>query len=256
MSNQNKNNDTELRFSNLENRLNAMERFVTPSHFKRVEIAPIFPIEHLPDDLQIRILAYLNKRDYLSCKIVCKQWDYVRHSVAVMRRQISTPVKQYIIRSRNYPSRYWHVRDPQCVRIEEQQHGTFQIVPALYRADDETNAVRWNQRRYNMTKEIVSFRCPLDGSFLRHAGYFLRKHRYEDSKLYRLDASFYMTKNEFFDCDDGGNSNGNKIDYYTFHSVNYDGCYISHRGFQLKIDNMNGSDLHKNDASFSLHIMP
>ena len=62
-----------------------------------------------------------------------------------------------------------------------------------------------------------------------------------------MDASFYMHKNEFFksNTEDGG------VDYYSFYSINYD-MHISHRGYVLKIDVARDSELHKNDATFTL----
>ena len=47
-----------------------------------------FPFEQMPEDFQIQALAYLSKRDYLTCKLVCKRWDSLRHRVAVTRSRI------------------------------------------------------------------------------------------------------------------------------------------------------------------------
>ena len=65
-------NDTEDdALSKLESRLNDLEAYIKPTKFRRVEIKHTFPIhdDEFSEDLMIRILAYLSKRDYLTCKV-------------------------------------------------------------------------------------------------------------------------------------------------------------------------------------------
>ena len=40
--------------------------------------------------LGISILAYLSSKDYLTCKLVCRRWDALRHNVAIMRKAMAT----------------------------------------------------------------------------------------------------------------------------------------------------------------------
>ena len=61
---------------------------------------------------------------------------------------------------------------------------------------------------------MVSFALD-DGTYLRHAGYNLRAHRPDGSKLFRLDATFYAEHDRFYPGS------------VSFHSVNYNGHYIS-----------------------------
>lgn len=44
----------------------------------------------MPEDLLVRILAFLPGRSFLSCKAVCARWDALRHRVAVQRRKLAT----------------------------------------------------------------------------------------------------------------------------------------------------------------------
>lgn len=50
-------------------------------------------MQNFAEDLTIRVLAYLSRKEYLACKVVCKRWDLLRHSVAVVRKAIATPLK-------------------------------------------------------------------------------------------------------------------------------------------------------------------
>jgi len=53
-----------------------------------------------PEVLTIRILAYLSRKEYLTCKLVCKRWDALRHDVAIMRKALfSRKVTRSKIRS-------------------------------------------------------------------------------------------------------------------------------------------------------------
>ena len=158
------------RISILEKRLTALESFIDPTPFKQLLKIPIFPIHHkeMPEEVEIRILAYLSKRDYLTCKLVCKRWDSLRHRVAVMRNQIATPLKKYTINSKNYPSLYWTVHNRDYVRIDvEDKVTTFTIVPGIYRKGDERAAHSWNQSRFDTSKHtLVSFKSVSCNSYL------------------------------------------------------------------------------------------
>ena len=70
--------------------------------------------------------------------------------------------------------------------------------------------------------------------------YNLRAHQKNNTPLFRLDATFYMEKNRFYDG------------FISFHSINYKNHYIGHREYTLKIAIANDSELHKNDASFNV----
>ena len=79
------------RYEALEERLDALEKFLKPSPFRKVRICPIFPIhdDRMPEEVMIYILACLSKADSLNCKLVCKRWDGLRHTVAVKRKEIT-----------------------------------------------------------------------------------------------------------------------------------------------------------------------
>lgn len=85
----------EYRVSTLEGRLNSIDICTNTTRFRRIETIPTFPLhdEDFPEDLLILILAHLSKQDYLTCKIVCKRWDLLRHSVATVRKAIATPIQ-------------------------------------------------------------------------------------------------------------------------------------------------------------------
>lgn len=176
----------------------------------------------------------------------------MRHKVAIMRKQIATPLKAYQVVSKNCPNMIWSALNEQqvciCGENGNRYSNNFHIVPALYQPGDETDAQDWNIGIYNTSKDtLVSFRCVHTGKYLRHANFALRWHKKENSKLYRLDALFYMSKNEFFK-EEG-------VDYHSFHSINLEGFYISHRSFVLRIDIANDGELHRNDASFVLRLL-
>ena len=84
---------------------------------------------------------------------------------------------------------------------------------------------------------MVSFALD-DGTYLRHAGYNLRAHRPDGSKLFRLDATFYAEHDRFYPGS------------VSFHSVNYNGHYISGH-YVLKIQDLQ-HDLHRKIACFVL----
>jgi len=250
--------DDDQKYEALEARLATVEEFLKPSSFRKLTSTPVFPIHHdqMPDEIVVYILACLSHKEYLSCKLVCKTWDGLRHTVAIKRKEIRTPVKHYMIHSKNYPALSWNVINRETVRIGDVPRGDddfkslprsslFEIVPAIYKPGDEHRANNFNWDRFNAHKDtLVSFKCVSNGQYLRHCSYWIRNHPYNDDAIYRMDATFYMRKNEFFN-DEGK-------DYYSFRSINYDHMHLCHRGYQLRIDHSGDSDLHQNDASFVL----
>mmetsp|Transcript_8289 Transcript_8289/g.9669 ORF Transcript_8289/g.9669 Transcript_8289/m.9669 type:complete len:291 (+) Transcript_8289:132-1004(+) len=78
----------------LEARVRALEdQLLNPSPFKVLRIDPVFPIHHnrFPEELLVRILAYLSHREYRTCKLVCAKWDALRHRVGAMREGLFKP---------------------------------------------------------------------------------------------------------------------------------------------------------------------
>jgi hypothetical protein len=162
----------------------------------------------------------------------------------------------HTLRSWEYPQRRWRVADGDrwrvadgdTVKIDEGPATTLRVVPGLYRPGDESGARDWNaalfaarRARRRRPASMVSFALD-DGTYLRHAGYNLRAHRPDGSKLFRLDATFYAERDRFFPGS------------VSFHSVNYNGFYISHGlDYVLKIqDGSDEPDLHRENACFVL----
>jgi len=163
----------------------------------------------------------------------------------------------HTLRSWEYPQRRWRVADGDrwrvadgdTVKIDEGPATTLRVVPGLYRPGDESGARDWNaalfaarRARRRRPASMVSFALD-DGTYLRHAGYNLRAHRPDGSKLFRLDATFYAERDRFFPGS------------VSFHSVNYNGFYISH-GLDYVLKIQDGSDqpydLHRKNACFVL----
>ena len=153
-----------------------------------------------------------------------------------------------LLRSRNYPNHLWRVMSSERVVINNGEGSTVEIVPGLYRLGDEDEAHNFNASLYKKhggRKKMVSFRVHTggqQGTYLRHCGWDLRAHHKESSALYRLDATFYMEEDRFFPGT------------VSFHSINYDKHYISHRSYCLKIATISKGkqELHRNDASFTI----
>ena len=147
----------------------------------------------------------------------------------------------HTLRSWEYPQRRWRVADGDTVKIDEGPATTLRVVPGLYRPGDESGARDWNAALFaeRGAASMVSFALD-DGTYLRHAGYNLRAHRPDGSKLFRLDATFYAERDRFFPGS------------VSFHSVNYNGFYISHGlDYVLKIQDLQ-HDLHRKIACFVL----
>ena len=150
--------------------------------------------------------------------------------------------------SLNYPGHLWRVMSSERVVIDNGGGTTVEIVPGLYRLGDEGEAHNFNAslyREHGGRKKMVSFRVHTgdqQGTYLRHCGRDLRAHHQESSALYRLDATFYMEEDRFFPGT------------VSFHSINYDKHYISHRSYCLKIATISKGkqELHRKDASFTI----
>jgi len=80
------------------------------------------------------------------------------------------------------------------------------------------------------------------GHFLRHSGYLIYLHKYQNTDLYKKDASFYPRSNKYY------------VGFVSFESVNYPGFFIRHQGYRLKINRDDGSVLFKKDASWKSQL--
>lgn len=67
-----------------------MEARLSP--FEILRIDPVFPIHHdrFPEEILVRILAYLSDKEYCTCKLVCAKWNALRHRVGAMREVLKT----------------------------------------------------------------------------------------------------------------------------------------------------------------------
>ena len=84
----------------------------------------------------------------------------------------------------------------------------------------------------------VSFRsCNNTKKYLRHRDNELYSDTYEDSQLYRMDATF-TERERFFHRTTA------------YESVNYPGRFIRHADFQLRLQAYDASSLYKKDASY------
>jgi hypothetical protein len=84
-----------------------------------------------------------------------------------------------------------------------------------------------------------SFKLP-DGRYLRHSMWRLRVYPYEDSELFRGDATF---------CVRDGATPGS----ITLESSNYPGWFLRHRGNELWVDQSDHSATFLADSSFRAH---
>ena len=88
------------------------------------------------------------------------------------------------------------------------------------------------------TRIAVSFESTnYPGTYLRHQDFRVKQQRYDGSKLFRKDASFYQRS--------GLGTAG-----YSYESVNFPGYFLRHSNYQLWIARNDGSDLFRQDASF------
>jgi len=82
------------------------------------------------------------------------------------------------------------------------------------------------------------------GSFLRHQGFKIFLHRFEETELYKNDACFYPRYDKYFEG------------YTAYESVNYPGKFIRHKDYRLYINTDDGTPLFRNDASWKTTIPP
>ena len=130
----------------------------------------------------------------------------------------AAPRGVHTLRSWNYPQRRWRVADGDTVMIDEGPATTLRLVPGLYRPGDESGARDWNAKLFaeRGAASMVSFALD-DGTYLRsNLIGELRAHRPDESRRFRLDATFYAERDRFYPWS------------VSFHSVNHNGFYISH----------------------------
>jgi len=127
--------------------------------------------------------------------------------------------------SQNYPDKRWNVRNDEEVGIDDSAYSRIRVVPAL---TGDAGAVSFED-------------ASQPGSYLRHAGFVMRRHQFDGSELFKQDASFWP-------CPALTGANG----HLSYKSSNYPDRFICHRGFRLLIEPSEGSDLHRNDASFQV----
>eukprot|EP01084_Bolivina_argentea_P190291 327064_1 len=85
----------------------------------------------------------------------------------------------------------------------------------------------------------VSFKSESDSnSYLRHSGFVLWLHPFQNAKLYKDDATFMPRYDLFYEG------------YTVYESVNFPGHFIRHQDYRLKISVDDGSELFHKDASF------
>merc|ERR1712129_319279 len=82
--------------------------------------------------------------------------------------------------------------------------------------------------------------CSQPGHYLRHQGFDVKVMAFENSELYKDDASWKMIPGLIGD------------DTKAFESANYPSRLIRHQGFDLKLHPKANDDLYKKDASFQL----
>lgn len=90
----------------------------------------------------------------------------------------------------------------------------------------------------------VSFRsCYNATNYLRHVEYLLYNQNYEESRVYKLDATF-TERDRFF----SGTT--------AYESVNLPNYFVRHAGYRLRIDSYDVQNLFKQDASFYEVLVP
>jgi len=81
------------------------------------------------------------------------------------------------------------------------------------------------------------------GHFLRHSNYLMWLHKYQNTDLYKKDASFYPRYNKYFPG------------FVSYESVNYPGLFIRHQNHRLMISKDDGSALFRDDASWKTQVV-
>ena len=156
----------------------------------------------------------------------------------------AAPRGVHTLRSWNDPQRRWRVAEKSdSVKIDEGPATPLRVVPGLYRPGDESYARDWNAALFAQrgAASMVSFVLE-DGTYLRNNGPELCAHHPRETSFFRLDATFYAERDRFYQGS------------VSFHSVNYNGHYISHGlDYVLKIQDPNLEyNLHRKNACFVL----
>ena len=156
----------------------------------------------------------------------------------------AAPRGVHTLRSWNDPQRRWRVAEKSdSVKIDEGPATPLKVVPGLYRPGDESCARDWNAALFAQrgAANMVSFVLE-DGTYLRNNGPELCAHHPRETSFFRLDATFYAERDRFYQGS------------VSFHSVNYNGHYISHGlDYVLKIQDPNLEyNLHRKNACFVL----
>ena len=131
---------------------------------------------------------------------------------------------------------------PICYRIQSQNY------PAYYFGlnGNEAFIKQYSNDRFVLVSpglaghaQSVSFRSCSDATkYLRHRDYLLYEDSYSSTVLYKLDATFTVREDKWF--------NG----YEAVESVNFPQHFIRHQGFRLKISAYDNTQIYKHDASF------
>jgi hypothetical protein len=95
-----------------------------------------------------------------------------------------------------------------------------------------------------LTGQVGTVSFKFNGKFLRHAGYVMWMHSYQNSNLFRRDSTFWPREDKYHSG------------YYSYESENYRNHFIRHAGYRLRISREEGSNLYKDDASWKLEEAP
>jgi hypothetical protein len=141
----------------------------------------------------------------------------------------TAPAGAFSFESINFPGRFIRHRNSlgeitPVVSNLDKQDANFIIRPAL------------NGSPIGISFESVNF----PGHFLRHQNFRIKLHRFENTQLFRDDASF--------EYNDGGCQEGNCR--VSFESVNLRGHHIRHTNFELWLAKSDGSILFGNDSTW------
>ena len=128
----------------------------------------------------------------------------------------------YKFTSKSFPAYSWGLRGD-AVHIKEASNDSFVMIrPGL-----------------GGQAGTVSFRSCTDATkYLMHSNFVMWQRPYHPSLVYKLDATFTIRKNKWFDGFDA------------YECVNLPLSFIFHQNFRLKITPYDGTPLYKNDSSF------
>ena len=134
------------------------------------------------------------------------------------------------------------VLSPTCSLFQSQNFPTYSFGlkgDAVYIMEGSVD--RWVTVSPGLTghPNTTSFRSCNDATkYLRHSNYDFWEHFYENSDLYRKEATFFQHKDKWF--------NG----YSAYESINFPLHFIRHQNFRLRISPYDGSVPYKKDGSF------